>query len=166
MEYKGLAVNGVETPWTTGGILCGTRGQALPLIGFAVALRGAAAEHFDCVYEATFVGGGPLPSLPERRSLPLRRAGRPAGRHPAVLRCQILMVRGHDFSGTGVPAHMRQHKRGFSVPALFRHSRASGNPYRRVDSRLRGNDEKISYASAYGRGRPCGWSHGRGRPCH
>ncbi len=58
VEYKGRSVNGVETPWTTGGILCGTRGQALPLIGFAVALRGAAAEHFDCVYEATFVGGG------------------------------------------------------------------------------------------------------------
>lgn len=57
IEYKAVNGSGVETPWTNGGILCGTRGQGMPLTGFAIRLRGAAAEHFDCVYEAEFVGG-------------------------------------------------------------------------------------------------------------
>jgi GT2 family glycosyltransferase/glycosyltransferase involved in cell wall biosynthesis len=57
IEYKGVAANGWETPWFAGGALCGTRGQAMPLIGVGIRLRGAAAERFDCVYEASFVRG-------------------------------------------------------------------------------------------------------------
>ncbi len=57
IEYKGLTATGVETPWTSGGTLCGTRGQGTPLLGFAARLRGNAAERFDCLYEAVFIGG-------------------------------------------------------------------------------------------------------------
>lgn len=57
IEYKAVNGGGVETSWTSGGTLCGSWGQGMPLVGFAVRLRGAAAERFDCVYEGEFVGG-------------------------------------------------------------------------------------------------------------
>ncbi|CAO3460092.1 hypothetical protein [Azospirillum argentinense] len=57
IEYKGLTANGWETPWITGGGMCGSRGLGTPLIGFSIRLRGAAAERFDCVYEGAFVSG-------------------------------------------------------------------------------------------------------------
>ncbi|MDQ2102107.1 glycosyltransferase, partial [Azospirillum isscasi] len=57
LEYKGLTANGWETPWITGGGMCGSRGLGTPLIGFSIRLRGAAAERFDCVYEGAFVSG-------------------------------------------------------------------------------------------------------------
>lgn len=57
IEYKAVAVNGWETPWFPGGSYCGTRHQALPLIGLAVRLKGQAAERFDVNYEVAFVGG-------------------------------------------------------------------------------------------------------------
>ncbi|WP_188261086.1 glycosyltransferase [Azospirillum tabaci] len=57
LEYKGLTANGWETPWITGGGMCGSRGLGTPLIGFSIRLRGATAERFDCVYEGAFVSG-------------------------------------------------------------------------------------------------------------
>ncbi|CAO3383444.1 glycosyltransferase [Azospirillum argentinense] len=57
IEYKGLTANGWETPWITGGGMCGSRGLGTPLIGFSIRLRGTAAERFDCVYEGSFVSG-------------------------------------------------------------------------------------------------------------
>lgn len=57
IEYKGLTANGWETPWITGGNMCGSRGLGTPLIGFSIRLRGTAAERFDCHYEAAFVSG-------------------------------------------------------------------------------------------------------------
>lgn len=57
IEYKGLTANGWETPWISGGNMCGSRGLGTPLIGFSIRLRGAAAERFDCVYEGAFVSG-------------------------------------------------------------------------------------------------------------
>ncbi|NUB05058.1 glycosyltransferase [Azospirillum sp. Vi22] len=57
LEYKGLTANGWETPWISGGGMCGSRGLGTPLIGFSIRLRGAAAERFDCVYEGAFVSG-------------------------------------------------------------------------------------------------------------
>src|SRR5207244_804688 len=38
IEVKGLGPHGRETPWVGAGRLCGTRGQRLPLTGFAVRL--------------------------------------------------------------------------------------------------------------------------------
>lgn len=57
IEYKGLTANGWETPWITGGNMCGSRGLGTPLIGFSIRLRGAAAERFECIYEGAFVSG-------------------------------------------------------------------------------------------------------------
>jgi GT2 family glycosyltransferase/glycosyltransferase involved in cell wall biosynthesis len=57
IEYKGVAANGWETPWFTAGAFCGTRGQAVPMIGVGIRLRAAVAERFDCICEAAFVGG-------------------------------------------------------------------------------------------------------------
>lgn len=57
IEYKALTANGWETPWMTGGNVCGSRGLGTPLVGFSIRLRGATAERFDCVYEGAFVSG-------------------------------------------------------------------------------------------------------------
>ncbi len=57
IEYKGLTAKGWETPWITGGGMCGSRGLGTPLIGLSIRLRGAAAERFDCLYEGAFVSG-------------------------------------------------------------------------------------------------------------
>ena len=58
IEYKAVIGNGQETPWVSGGILCGTRGQGLPITGFVVRLRGPAANLFDCDYKGTFFNAG------------------------------------------------------------------------------------------------------------
>jgi hypothetical protein len=63
IEYKVLTATGVETPWTTSGAFCGTRGMHIPLIGFAVRLRGEAESRFNCEYRGAFSSGkivGPL----------------------------------------------------------------------------------------------------------
>jgi len=63
IEYKGLSANGFETPWISDGASCGTKGMSVPLIGFAVRLKGSAALHYDCEYSGYFASGitvGPL----------------------------------------------------------------------------------------------------------
>jgi GT2 family glycosyltransferase/glycosyltransferase involved in cell wall biosynthesis len=63
IEFKALTATGVETPWTVGGMLCGTRGKAVPLVGFAVRLTGEAKAHYDCEYRGAFRSGkivGPI----------------------------------------------------------------------------------------------------------
>jgi hypothetical protein len=57
INYRAVAANGWETPWYAGKTLCGSRGQGIPLIGVGVRLIGAAAERYECLCEATFVGG-------------------------------------------------------------------------------------------------------------
>lgn len=73
IEYKGLTANGFETPWTSMGRMCGTRGMAVPLVGFAVRLKGDLAARYDCQYSGAFQSGtviGPLRNgLPCRSSL-------------------------------------------------------------------------------------------------
>jgi hypothetical protein len=58
IEYKALTGTGFETPWSTGGVMCGTRGTSNPLVAFAVRLRGSAAERYECRYRGTFLGSG------------------------------------------------------------------------------------------------------------
>jgi GT2 family glycosyltransferase/glycosyltransferase involved in cell wall biosynthesis len=63
IEFKALTATGVETPWSLGGMLCGTRGMAVPLVGFAVRLTGEASELYDCEYRGAFRSGkivGPI----------------------------------------------------------------------------------------------------------
>ena len=52
-------------PWVEGGKFCGSRGMALPLLGFKLRLKGNAAKAFTCSYSATFIDGsavGPIPA--------------------------------------------------------------------------------------------------------
>ena len=58
IEMKGFLPNGGETPWIPGGVLCGTRGRGLPLIGFAVRVVAQRAERFEVVYQGSFFTGG------------------------------------------------------------------------------------------------------------
>jgi hypothetical protein len=64
IEYKGLTGTGFETAWLSDEKMCGTKGMALPLIGFAVRLKpGAASAAYDCEYSGYFQSGvtvGPL----------------------------------------------------------------------------------------------------------
>jgi hypothetical protein len=64
IEYKGLTGSGFETPWLSDGKMCGTKGMATPLVGFAIKLKpGTAAAAYDCEYSGFFQSGttvGPL----------------------------------------------------------------------------------------------------------
>jgi hypothetical protein len=64
IEYKGLTASGFESPWLSNGVSCGTRGMAIPLIGFAVRLKAGVGDgEYDCVYSGYFQSGvvvGPL----------------------------------------------------------------------------------------------------------
>ncbi len=58
IEIKGLGPSGRETPWVSGGKLCGTRGQHLPLTGFAVRLAPHVDDRFEVLYEGAFFESG------------------------------------------------------------------------------------------------------------
>jgi GT2 family glycosyltransferase len=64
IEYKGLTGSGFETPWISDNTMCGTRGMATPLVGFAIRLKpSAAAASFDCEYSGYYQSGvvvGPM----------------------------------------------------------------------------------------------------------
>ena len=61
IEIKGLGPSGRETPWVSDGKLCGTRGQHLPLTGFAVRLAPHVDDRFDVLYEGAFFESGVAP---------------------------------------------------------------------------------------------------------
>jgi hypothetical protein len=58
LEYKAITARGWETPWAPGGTICGTRGAAIAIIGFAIRLRGVAAQRYECLYSGAFFDGG------------------------------------------------------------------------------------------------------------
>jgi hypothetical protein len=63
LEYQAVLGRNWLSPWVEAGKFCGSRGMALPLLGFRVRLKGAAAKAFECSYSATFVDGsavGPI----------------------------------------------------------------------------------------------------------
>ncbi len=63
IEYKGLTATGIETPWISNGLSCGTRGMSVPLTGFAIRLKPQAGAAYDCEYSGYFQSGttvGPL----------------------------------------------------------------------------------------------------------
>jgi GT2 family glycosyltransferase len=64
IEYKGLTGSGFETPWLTDEKMCGTKGMAVPLVGFAVRLKPSpATAEYECEYSGYFQSGvtiGPL----------------------------------------------------------------------------------------------------------
>jgi hypothetical protein len=63
IEYKGLTGSGFETPWISNEQECGTKGMAVPLVGFAVRLKSGVSTAYDCEYSGYFASGaivGPL----------------------------------------------------------------------------------------------------------
>ena len=58
IEFKALGPKGRQTPWVTDAKLCGTRGQGLPLTGFAIRLAPHVAERFEVVYHGSFFESG------------------------------------------------------------------------------------------------------------
>ncbi len=65
IEYQAVLGRGWLSPWSQGGQFCGSRRMALPILGFRVRLRGAAAKAFACVCSASFTDGtmvGPVSS--------------------------------------------------------------------------------------------------------
>ncbi len=63
LEYKALTGSGFETPWLSDDKMCGTKGMAVPLVGFAVRLKVPASAESDCEYSGYFQSGatvGPL----------------------------------------------------------------------------------------------------------
>jgi len=58
IEFKALGPRGRQTPWVTDAKLCGTRGQGLPLTGFAIRLAPNVVERFDVVYQGAFFESG------------------------------------------------------------------------------------------------------------
>jgi hypothetical protein len=58
IEFKALGPNRRQTPWVTDAKLCGTRGQGLPLTGFAIRLASHVVQPFDVVYEGSFFESG------------------------------------------------------------------------------------------------------------
>src|SRR5438105_7606600 len=70
IEFKGFLPRGGETQWVQGGVICGTRGRRLPLIGFAVRMAPQLSGRFDVVYQGSFFGGGI--SSPYRNGQPCR----------------------------------------------------------------------------------------------
>ncbi|MGP0074275.1 MAG: glycosyltransferase [Bryobacteraceae bacterium] len=57
IEYSGVMADGYQTPWLSNQILCGSRGRAVPLTGFAIRLKPEIAERYDCTYSGKFVSG-------------------------------------------------------------------------------------------------------------
>ncbi|MGH6741893.1 MAG: hypothetical protein ACREDY_23200, partial [Bradyrhizobium sp.] len=72
IEMKGFLPNGGETAWVPGGVLCGTRGRGLPLIGFAIRIAPQLAGQFEVVYQGSFFSGGI--SQPHQNGDPCRAA--------------------------------------------------------------------------------------------
>lgn len=57
LQYKALAADGYETPWTSGGATCSAIGTGAPLIGFAIRLVNGAETMFDVLYRGAFRSG-------------------------------------------------------------------------------------------------------------
>lgn len=71
IEYRGLTGSGFETPWQSDATMCGTKGMAVPLVGFAMRLKpGPATSAYDCEYSGYFQSG--LTVGPRRDGSPCR----------------------------------------------------------------------------------------------
>ena len=60
IEYQAVLGRDWLSPWSEGGQYCGSRGMSLPLLGLRARLRGAAADEFELMLEATFVNGASI----------------------------------------------------------------------------------------------------------
>jgi GT2 family glycosyltransferase/glycosyltransferase involved in cell wall biosynthesis len=98
LEYKAITARGWETPWASGGAMCGTRGAGLAIIGFAIRLRGVAAHRYECLYSGAFFDGGIVGPIRNGNPCTLGNATNPLeGIQLAIL--ETSHVR-HDIKGT------------------------------------------------------------------
>ncbi len=71
IEYKALTASGFETPWLSDDKMCGTKGMATPLLGFAIRLKPSpAAAAYDVEYSGHFQSGAVIG--PVRNGVPCR----------------------------------------------------------------------------------------------
>jgi hypothetical protein len=92
IEFMALGPKRRQTPWVSDAKLCGTRGQGMPLTGFAMRLAPPARDRFDIVYEGAFFESGvvgphrngeiciPPVSDDPLEAIKVRLTRRPAGR--------------------------------------------------------------------------------------
>jgi hypothetical protein len=57
IEYCGVTADGLQTPWLSNQVFCGSRGRGTPMMGCAIRFKPPAAEQFDCIYTGQFVSG-------------------------------------------------------------------------------------------------------------
>jgi len=57
VEYQAVLGRGWLSPWVEGGQFCGSRGMALPVLGFRIRLRNGLAETHEVTYSASFIDG-------------------------------------------------------------------------------------------------------------
>jgi GT2 family glycosyltransferase/glycosyltransferase involved in cell wall biosynthesis len=60
LEYRGLVADGFQTPWLRNQTLCGSRGGAIPLLGYAVRVKPELADRYECAYSGRFFSGAHL----------------------------------------------------------------------------------------------------------
>ena len=63
IEYAGVMASGAETGWIEGGRSCGVKGAAIALAGFAVRIKTADQDAYECEYRGSFRSGrivGPM----------------------------------------------------------------------------------------------------------
>jgi hypothetical protein len=60
IEYCAMLGADWFSPWVDGGTFCGSRGMGLPLLGFAIRLKGEAIGRYWVAYSACFVDGTSL----------------------------------------------------------------------------------------------------------
>jgi len=70
IHYKVFHSGGIETPWIGGPQLCGSRGQQMPIIGFAIRVAPHLRDRFDVEYQGAFFNSGL--ANPSRNSEPCR----------------------------------------------------------------------------------------------
>lgn len=63
LTYQAVLGRGWLSPWVEAGQFCGSRGMALPILGFKVKLSETAAKRFDLTIAASFVDGTRLEGL-------------------------------------------------------------------------------------------------------
>jgi len=57
LSYQAVLGRGWLSPWVEAGQYCGSRGMALPLLGFRIRLQGKAAQEYDMTCSASFIDG-------------------------------------------------------------------------------------------------------------
>jgi capsular polysaccharide biosynthesis protein len=83
-EYQLLYREGLRTPWTPAGQVCGSMGLGLSCIGLRFRLSAETAAFFDCRYDVSFTDGSLKENLAETEM-----AKDPAGVAVAALRLRI-----------------------------------------------------------------------------